>query len=134
MTQVNKDRPRTPKQASRRPSPLDGLLNPDLFKALSDPTRLRLLSCIAKCARACSVGEVAECCAVDLSVVSRHLSLLEAAGALTAKKAGRSVSYEVRYTDLGRSLRALADAIDACRPDTCAPGCACTPGGCCARS
>jgi ArsR family transcriptional regulator, arsenate/arsenite/antimonite-responsive transcriptional repressor len=111
-----------------RPPPLDGLLNPDIFKALSDPTRLRLLACLAKCARPCSVGAVAECCAVDLSVVSRHLSALEDAGVLESAKPGRTGSYRVRFGELAAMFRALADAIDECCPlggkkGSCGPGC-----------
>ena len=49
----------------------DRALDAELFKALSDPTRLKLLACLAKCSRMCSVTEVAECCSVDFSVVSR---------------------------------------------------------------
>jgi DNA-binding transcriptional ArsR family regulator len=117
MTQVRKHAvPRTPKQAAARAGPLDDLLDPVVFKALGDPTRARLIACIAKCARGCSVSEVAECCSVDLSVVSRHLALLARAGVLEARKDGRVVRYAVRYASLARSLRALADALDTCRP------------------
>lgn len=131
MTQVRKQRPTTPRQAARRSGPLDKLLDPDLFKALGDPTRLQLLACLAKCGRSCGVTEVAQCCHVDLSVVSRHLAHLEGAGVLTATKHGRTVSYEVRFANLSGSLRALADAIDACCPVGCGPDCACESGGCC---
>ncbi|MFO0791330.1 MAG: metalloregulator ArsR/SmtB family transcription factor [Pirellulales bacterium] len=106
----------TPKQAAKCCTPVDDLLDPVLFKALCDPTRVRLLACLAKCGRACSVSEVAECCSVDLSVVSRHLSLLESAGILESSKTGRTVSYAVRYKTLSETLRSLADAIEACCP------------------
>jgi ArsR family transcriptional regulator len=96
---------------------LDELLDPALFKAFSDPTRVSLLACIAKCGRGCSVGEVAECCSVDVSVVSRHLSLLARSGVLEAKKEGRTVFYRVRYAELCRSLRSLADALQECCPE-----------------
>jgi ArsR family transcriptional regulator len=108
----------TPKQAAKCCQPVDELLDPELFKSLCDPTRLKLLACLAKCGRACSVSEVAECCSVDLSVVSRHLAMLEKAGVLASSKEGRTVSYEVRYRQLSETLRALADAIDACCPET----------------
>jgi len=122
MTQIRKHQvPATPKQAARRSGPLDALLDPVLFKAISDPTRAVLLGCIAKCGRACSVGEVAECCSVDFSVVSRHLSLLARAGVLEASKSGRTVSYRVRYAELSRSLRSLADALEACCPPNGGP-------------
>ena len=92
------------------------MLDPDLFKALCDPTRMSLLACLAKCGRPCSVGEAAECCAVDLSVVSRHLSMLEQAGVLQAEKRGRAVFYAVRFGHLCHLLRSLADAIEECCP------------------
>jgi len=118
MTQVRKKkRPASPKLAAACCSPIDDLLDPDLFKAISDPTRVTLLACLAKCGRPCSVGEVAECCSVDFSVVSRHLALLARSGVLEATKEGRTVHYRVRYAELSASLRALADAIDACSPD-----------------
>ena len=130
MTQMSKNRPRTPREASRRKSDLDSALQPGLFKALCDPTRASLLTCLAKCGRACSVSEVADCCHVDLSVVSRHLALLEAAGVIEGRKAGRVVSYRVRYADVCRALRALADAMETLCPHEGA--CGCEPSnGCC---
>lgn len=117
VTQITKHQAISPKQASRRSSPIDKALNPELFKALSDPTRVKLLACLAKCGRGCSVTEVAECCSVDFSVVSRHLALLADAGVLEARKEGRTMFYQVEYETLCGSLRALADAIQDCRPD-----------------
>lgn len=117
MTQIRKNRSITPRQASRRSSPIDKALDPELFKALSDPTRIKLLACLAKCGRTCSVTEVAECCSVDFSVVSRHLAMLAAAGVLEARKEGRTMFYQVQYESLCASLRALAEAIEDCCPD-----------------
>lgn len=96
--------------------PIDDLLDAELFKALGEPTRLKLLSCLAKCGRPCSVTELTECCEVDLSVVSRHLGILERAGILSATKEGRTVFYAVRYTHLSVAFRALARAVEGCRP------------------
>ena len=124
MTQVTKYKPMTPKQASRRTAAIDKVLDPEFFKALSDPTRVKLLACLAKCGRMCSVTEVAECCSVDFSVVSRHLSMLADAGVLASRKEGRTMYYQVQYEDLSNSLRALADAFDNCCPD----------GSCCATA
>ncbi|MCA9245173.1 MAG: helix-turn-helix transcriptional regulator, partial [Phycisphaerales bacterium] len=70
---------------------MDRQLDTDLFKALGDPTRARLLACLLKCGRPCSVTEVAECCAVDFSVVARHLGLLARVGVLDSEKKGRTV-------------------------------------------
>jgi ArsR family transcriptional regulator len=123
VTQVTKHRPSTPRQAARRSAPLDKALDADLFKALSDPTRLKLLACLAKCGRMCSVTEVAECCSVDFSVVSRHLAMLADAGVLDFNKDGRTTFYQVRYEHLGRAFRALADAFSDCSPSCCNEEC-----------
>lgn len=123
MAQIRKRRPATPKQAAACGGPIDGLLDPGLFKALGDPTRLLLIACLAKCGRACTVTEVAGCCSVDLSVVSRHLAILERAGVVESAKKGRTVFYSVRYRDVCATLRALADAIEGCGPRQ-------TPGMC----
>jgi predicted transcriptional regulator len=75
---------------------------------------------------------VADCCSVDLSVVSRHLAILARAGVLSSEKRAKTVHYTVRYADLAASLRAMADAIDACiahAPDNCTA--CCGPRACC---
>lgn len=128
MTQVRNRRPITPKQASARLGPIDGMLDPELFKALGDPTRITLLACLAKCGRPCAVGEIAQCCAVDLSVVSRHLRLLADAGVLDSSKSGRTVFYAVRAGPLAGALRRLADELERCCPVDRRASCS---GGCC---
>lgn len=115
----------SPRQAAACCRPVDGLLDPAFFKALGDPTRVRILACLVKCGRACSVGEVAQGCSVDLSVVSRHLQALARAGLISPSRTGRSVSYAVRYADTCRTLRRLADSIEECAPradGTCCEG------------
>lgn len=116
--------PASPRLAAASAGPLDTLLDPELFRALCDPTRASITACLCKCSRACSVSEIAECCRVDLSVVSRHLALLERAGVLESTKNGRSVSYRVRYQALVTSFRALASAIEVC-------ALACSDEACC---
>lgn len=112
MVQMSKQSCCSPKEALKITGPLDGLLISDLFHALSDPTRNKLLSCLAKCGRPCSVSEVGECCSIDLSVVSRHLSILEAAGILSSVKTGRTVLYSVESNKIASLLRGLADAFE----------------------
>ncbi|QSB15970.1 winged helix-turn-helix transcriptional regulator [Natronosporangium hydrolyticum] len=96
---------------------LGTVLSHHLFRALGDPTRVRLLDLLAERCRACSVSELAECLDVDLSVVSRHLALLRAAGVLKATKAGRSVLYEVQFDAVAEVLRGIADALERARDD-----------------
>ncbi|ARQ70617.1 hypothetical protein CAG99_18795 [Streptomyces marincola] len=95
-----------------------------MFRALSDPTRVRLVVLLAERCRACSVSELAECLDVDLSVVSRHLALLRAAGVLRATKSGRNLFYEIQYDALAEALRGIADTLERARGDfTTAPAC-----------
>lgn len=86
------------------------------FKALGDPRRLELLVRLARCGRPCSVSEIAECCPTDLSVVSRHLAKLREAGILRCRRQGKEVYYTVCAPDLVATLRAIADAMEACCP------------------
>lgn len=93
------------------------LLDPELFRALCDPTRLFVLMRLAERGDASTVSEVAGCCPVDLSVVSRHLATLRRAGVVTAERRGKENLYTVRYSALAATLRRMADAIDACCPE-----------------
>lgn len=107
-------------QASKRISrprccePLDTLLSPKLFRALCDPNRLAILARLAETCAPCTVSQVAACCPVDLSVVSRHLAQLRDAGILQAERHGKEVRYAIRAHELASTLRAIADAIERC--------------------
>ena len=92
------------------------VLSPRIFKALCDPNRLQILAWLAERGGPCAVSDVAECCSVDLSVVSRHLAVLRDAGVLGAHKQGRHVLYSVRGPELAQVLRSIADCLDACCP------------------
>ena len=64
---------------------------PPIFKALSDPTRLRLLSLLSE-------GEVCVCFLSDVlklvqPKVSRHLAYLKRAGLVTARREGKWMHY-----------------------------------------
>jgi len=90
-----------------------------IFKALSDPTRLRIFECLACCrdveidetgdfrpAGTLSVGEV--CCRFDqtLPTISRHLKELRLAGLVRTEKRGRWIfcSVEPAALDLIREF------------------------------
>ncbi len=93
---------------------LGELLEPRLFRALSDPNRLALLSRLAMSAEPRTVGELESCCPIDLSVVSRHLAILRDAGVVTARKQGRQVFYSVCCQPLAALLRSVAAALEGC--------------------
>ncbi|MFH1276862.1 MAG: metalloregulator ArsR/SmtB family transcription factor [Candidatus Eisenbacteria bacterium] len=92
------------------------VLVPGLFRALGDPTRVAILAHLAELCGPASVGSIACCTPVDVSVVSRHLATLREAGIVDARRKGREVLYSVRYPELVKTLRAVADALEACCP------------------
>lgn len=96
-------------------------LDTSLFRALCDSTRLCVLMRLAEIGRPATVTEVAGCCPVDLSVVSRHLKHLAEAGVVTSERRGKEKLYRVLYAALSGTLREMADAIDACCPPKKSP-------------
>ena len=97
---------------------LSQLLVPKFFKALGDSTRVAVLARLAQSGGSCTVSEVAECCPKDMSVISRHLGVLRDAGIVSAERHGKEVHYQLSYGALAKTLRQLADAIEACCPET----------------
>ena len=95
---------------------IGALIEPRFFKALCDPNRIALVARLAQCGRPCTVTEMAACCTINLSVVSRHLALLRDAGILRANKRGKEVYYALNYPELVGTLRSVADAIETCCP------------------
>ena len=79
----------------------------DMFRLMSDPTRLRIiLACLDAPA---AVGEMAERLGISASLVSHHLRLLRAARLLQADRRGRQVFYAVQDEHI-RSM--LSDMVD----------------------
>ncbi len=99
----------------------EATLDSGLFRALCDSTRICVLMRLAEIGRPATVTEVARCCPVDLSVVSRHLKHLAGAGVVTAERHGKEKRYQVLYAALSCALREMADAIDGCCPPGCCP-------------
>lgn len=92
---------------------LQEALNPALFHALADQTRLALLMRLVAAEGPQTVTELADCCGVHLSGVSRHLAMLRDAEILDAEKHGREVRYSLRRAQLAKTMRVIADAIEA---------------------
>jgi DNA-binding transcriptional ArsR family regulator len=78
------------------------------FRALSDPTRLRILDLLRRRDEA-SVGEVAEILGGSQQNVSKHLAALLAEGFVTRRKRGTSSMY--RIADAG--VHQICDGISA---------------------
>ena len=90
---------------------LERYLDPAIFKALGDPTRLVLLSRLASASRPQTVTELSSCCGVHLSGVSRHLKMLHDAALIRSERQGREVRYRLDCAALTATLRGMADAI-----------------------
>ena len=106
-------------QGHSRKQDLDRLLSPQLFKAIGDPNRIAILRDISKRCAPLTVDQIAEGLPVDVSVVSRHLAILRDADILIARKEGKEVRYSLNSHNLIATLRAIADAFEACCPDEC---------------
>lgn len=102
----------SPKAASYICGIIDDALAVELFRALSDPTRTKILCCLTKYGRPCSVSEIAECCHVDLSVVSRHLANLASANILESYKEGRVVYYSVKFKEVIARFKNIVRAFE----------------------
>lgn len=89
------------------------LPSPELFRALGEATRGELLCQLACCGDSMTVNQLAACCKVDLSGVSRHLAAMESAGLLKAQKRGREKHFTLQARELASALRSLADALEA---------------------
>ena len=113
MTQINKSSRRQTRPKAGQAAPID-VLDARFFKGLGDPSRLAILARLAEHGKPMTVGEVAECCPTCVSVVSRHLAMLREAGILEARREGREVYYSIRFAELAVTLRAMADAVEAC--------------------
>jgi DNA-binding transcriptional ArsR family regulator len=64
-----------------------------VFRALSDPTRRRVLEQLSK--RATSVSQLAEPFAMALPSFVEHMKILESTGLVRSKKVGRVRTYEL---------------------------------------
>lgn len=69
-------------------------LRANFFKALAHPTRLFIIEQIAKEEKC--VCELTEMVGVDISTVSKHLSLLKNEGIVIENKKGKNVYYSLK--------------------------------------
>jgi ArsR family transcriptional regulator len=71
----------------------------EVFKALSDPTRLAIISLLASSRNLC-VNVIAERTGMSQPAVSQHLKILKVAGICNAKKIGAHVHYSLNNPKL----------------------------------
>lgn len=109
------------KEHSRTPGPTvdaeAAALYATWFKALADPTRIRLLHLLAAEGRPMSVGEIVEHSSVGQSTVSHHLKILADVRFVLPERQGTSTRYQVNRTCLTVFPQAVR-AILGEQPDT----------------
>jgi DNA-binding transcriptional ArsR family regulator len=96
-----------------------------VFRALSDPTRVRLVSALTE--EELSVGELAEALGMTLSAVSHQLGLLRSLRVVRGRRDGRHVHYSLDdehvYELYRRALEHVSHGESATRPAEGAGGC-----------
>ena len=80
-----------------------------VFKALSDPTRRRVLELLRT--RPMSAGELADHFNVSKPTMSAHFAVLREAGLIASEKQGKSVVYELQMSVLEDALLSFAKAF-----------------------
>jgi DNA-binding transcriptional ArsR family regulator len=81
----------------------------EVFKALSDPTRRRVLQLLRE--RPMSAGELSDHFPVSKPTMSAHFAVLQAAGLIEAEKSGRTIVYRLVMSVLEEALLGFAQTF-----------------------
>jgi DNA-binding transcriptional ArsR family regulator len=96
------------KKRSPTPSKISIEQRARVFKALSDPTRLRIVEMLADKDEMCG-SEIADELGISLALLCHHWSTLEYAGLITKRKAGQTASISLNEELLADCLKSLVD-------------------------
>ena len=80
-----------------------------VFKALSDPTRRRILQLLRK--KPMNAGELAEHFPIAKSTLSAHFAILREANLIEAIKSGTVITYMLKVSVLEEALLAFAETV-----------------------
>jgi DNA-binding transcriptional ArsR family regulator len=86
--------------------------DPAVFAALADPTRWRLLGMLAQQGDRTATALAAQL-PVSRPAVIKHLAVLDRAGLVTHRRAGREVLYRAEPARLDATARRMADLASA---------------------
>ena len=81
----------------------------DVFKALADPTRRKVLLLLRR--RPMTAGELSEHFAVSKPTMSAHFSVLREAGLIDADKQGTTITYRLRLSVVQEALLGFSHAL-----------------------
>jgi len=79
-----------------------------IFKALSDPTRLRMVEMLSNCDQMCGT-EIADSLGISLALLCHHWRTLEHAGLIVKKKEGQTASISLNRQLLSDCLSSVTD-------------------------
>lgn len=80
-----------------------------VFKALSDPTRRRILQLLRE--REMTAGELAECFDLAKPTLSGHFAVLREADLVSSDKAGTTITYRLNVSTLEEALLGFAEVF-----------------------
>jgi DNA-binding transcriptional ArsR family regulator len=80
-----------------------------IFKALSDPTRRRVLQLLRE--RPMTAGELADHFDLAKPTMSAHFAVLREADLIYAEKSGTTITYRIRTSVLEEALLEFAEAV-----------------------
>jgi DNA-binding transcriptional ArsR family regulator len=80
-----------------------------VFKALSDPTRRRVLQLLRD--RPMMAGELADHFDVAKPTMSAHFAVLQQAGLIEADRSGRTITYRIKMSVLEDALLGFAQTL-----------------------
>ena len=83
----------------------------ELFKAVADTTRLRLVKLLAESPHALCVGALTARLEVTQSAVSQHLRVLRQAGLVCSERCGNRVHYSLDRKAVARARRLFMDIL-----------------------
>ncbi|MDI3481870.1 MAG: hypothetical protein PWQ97_1525 [Tepidanaerobacteraceae bacterium] len=83
-----------------------------IFKALSHPTRLKILDLIGSSGEIC-VCNIVKQLDIDQPTVSKHLSILKNAGIIDSRKEGLMVFYSLKIPCVAEFFRCVDNVIKA---------------------
>jgi ArsR family transcriptional regulator, arsenate/arsenite/antimonite-responsive transcriptional repressor len=78
-----------------------------VFKALSDPTRRRILQLLRE--REMTAGEIADCFHLSKPTMSGHFGVLREADLVASERLGTSITYRLNVSVLEEALAAFAE-------------------------
>ena len=84
--------------------------NLKIFKALSDPSRLRILKALQS--KILCVCEIRELLGLSSSTVSKHLSILKEAGFILEERNGKWVNYMINSKPSDPRITSIISSLD----------------------